>query len=442
MDKGFLTDYSVKQLEEDTKYTELLVESKFEAAREFSKARIGRLDEPVGRSAQFLSLWPQVPFFGTIIVPLSPFTEPHFKLFHGFGASEIDDLVDFARETNRVAFVLNDVAEEFVGLDFLDPIFTEMKPTMDVVYPPPLLAERMEEYMSYRNEFDTLARINFYKYMDKINQLMSPTLGPSADRSISWATNLMHTYAYLGTMGYKDIKEAIADCIVESPYTAHGMLLSLDHLLISPMTDLYGSIHNITIEQVERWKSVAGRVGFQQGSGSNLYKSMLREEKGMQFPSDIGRFLMRKLHNYPETLDGCRFVCGLYEQYDLRRIVTSLQQAISEKDYSAIASKAGQLSEALDKVWADSSKVERNKNAIRAGMTISLGLVGAVASGPIGPFFGGILGGLGFQVAEQILQVKTDSISDKLSKWITPNYLVNIYEFREHGMKSKASSSS
>jgi hypothetical protein len=438
MDKDFLTDYAAKQLEEDMKFAQLLLGSKFEAAREFSKARIGKLVEPVGRSAQYFSLWPQVPFFGTITVPLSPFSEPHFKVHHGFGASDIDDLVDFARNTSRIAFVLNDSAEEFAGLDFLDPIFTEMKPTMDITFPPRLLAERQKEYMSYITEFDTLARINFYRYMDKITQLMTQSLGPSADRSINWATNLMHTYAYLGTMGYNDIKEAIADCIVESPYTAHGMLLCIDQLLVSPMTDPYGAIHNITTEQVNRWKSVAGRLGLHHGS--KVYESILREGKDMQFPSEIGRFLTRKMHNYPETLDGCRFVCGLYDKYELRRIVVSLQQAISQKDYSSISSNASQLSEALDKVWDDSSQAGRNKKAISAGMTIGLGLVGAVASGPIGPLSGGLLGGLGFQVVEQILDVKTDSISDRLSKWVTPNYLVNIYEFRQDTMKNKASS--
>jgi hypothetical protein len=121
----------------------------------------------------------------------------------------------------------------------------------------------------------------------------------------------------------------------------------------------------------------------------------------------------------------------------LRQVVNSLQRAVSEKDYSAIESGTSRLSEALDNVWADSRHVERNRNAISAGMTIGLGLVGSIASGPIGPAIGGLLSGFGFQVLEQILQVKTDSISDRLSKWITPDYLVNIYEFkREHAIKS------
>lgn len=437
MDKEFLTDYAMKQFEEDTRYAQLLAENNFEAAREYSHARIGKLSEPVGRSTQFLSLWPQVPFFGTTIVPLSPFTEPHFKVFHGFGASEIDRLVDFAKETNRVAFVLNDDAKEFAGLDFLDPIFTEMKPTMDIAFPPILLSQRKKEYMNYRDEFDTLAQINFYRYMENVTQLMSDDLGPSADRSTSWASNLMHTYACLGTLGYEDIKQAIADCIVESPFTAHGMLLSLDHLLVSPMMDAYGAIHNISIGQVERWKSVAREVGLRQGHGDKLSGRILSREKEMQFPSEIGRFLIRKLHNYPETLDGCRFVCGLYEQYELRQLVNSLQRAISEKDYAGITSNAGELAEALDKVWADSRRIDRNKNAIRVGMTLGLVLVGAVASGPIGPVSGGLLGGLGFQVAEELLKVKTESISDKLSEWTAPSYLLNIYEFnRQHGLKS------
>jgi hypothetical protein len=158
-------------------------------------------------------------------------------MVHGFSASEIDRLVDFARETKRVTFVLNDDAREFVGLDFLDPIFTEMQPTMDNVLPTSLFAERLDEYMRYRDEFDTLARVKFYQYMSAVTEFMRESLGPSADRSIGWASNLMHTYACLGILGYEDIKQAIADCIVDSPRAAHAMLLSLDMLLTGPSLD-------------------------------------------------------------------------------------------------------------------------------------------------------------------------------------------------------------
>jgi len=433
MDKDFLTDYSSKQLNDDDKLADLLEHSQFEAAREFSRTRIGALGEPVGRSARGFSLWPQIPFFGTIIVPLSPFAEPAFKMVHGFSASEIDRLVDFARETKRVTFVLNDDAREFVGLDFLDPIFTEMQPTMDNVLPTSLFAERLDEYMRYRDEFDTLARVKFYQYMSAVTEFMRESLGPSADRSIGWASNLMHTYACLGILGYEDIKQAIADCIVDSPRAAHAMLLSLDMLLTGPSLDPHRAIPNISREELERLQALTSG----QGPGGDAHQNILTQPDRIRFPSEIGKFLMSKLQNYPETLDACRFVCGLYDHHDLRQVVNSLQRAVSEKDYSAIESGTSRLSEALDNVWADSRHVERNRNAISAGMTIGLGLVGSIASGPIGPAIGGLLSGFGFQVLEQILQVKTDSISDRLSKWITPDYLVNIYEFkREHAIKS------
>jgi hypothetical protein len=433
MDKDFLADYSAKELEEDDKLASLIEHGQFEVAREFSRRRIGRLGEPVGRSARGLSLWPQIPFFGTIIVSLSPFAEPSFKLVHGFSTSEIDRLVDFARETNRVAFVLNDDPKEFAGLDFLDPIFTEMQPTVDNTLPDSLFTQRLDEYMIYRDEFDTLARANFYQYMSGVTQVMRESLGPSADRSTSWASNLMHTYACLGILGYEDIKQAIADCMVESPQAAHAMLLSLDILLIGPTLDPYRAIPNVSHDELKSWEATT-RL---QSSGDDVYQRMLKQTDRIRFPSEIGKFLMTKLQKYPETLDACRFVCGLYDQHELRRVVNSLQRAISKKDYSAIESEANRLSMALDHIWVDSEHLERKRNAISAGMTVGLGLVGSIVSGPIGPAIGGLLGGLGFQVLEQILQVKTDSISDSLSRWITPDYLVNIYEFkRDHGIKS------
>jgi hypothetical protein len=436
MDKEFLTDYAAKQLEQDTRFAKLLEEKKFEEAKQLSDARIGGLEKPVGRAAQFASLWPQVPFFGTIIVPLSPFSEPHFTTYHGFHSSEIGEIVNFAKQTHRVKFVLNDPADEFAGLDFLDPIFKEMRPTMDNVYPPQELTHRMKEYMDCYSEFDALARINFYRYMETISRQMRPLLGPGADQSTSWASNLMHTYAFLGSMGYVDMKQTIGDCLIESPRVAHTMLLSLEHLLVSPVTDPYGAIHNVTSEDVARWKSATAEAALGHGLPRNYYERVAEERKDVQFPSEIGRFLIRKLHNYPDTLDGCRYVCGLYDQHELRRIVISLQQAISKKDFSAISSESDQLSKALDEAWSDSKQLERNRNAIRGGMTFGLGLVGTLAALPFNPALGGLLFGLGFQVLDQVIQLKTDSISDRLSKAVTPDFLINIYEFkRDHSSK-------
>jgi hypothetical protein len=57
-------------------------------------------------------------------------------------------------------------------------------------------------------------------------------------------------------------------------------------------------------------------------------------------------------------------------------------------------------------------------------------VLGAVAAGPVA-FVGGLLAGLGYTITEKILELETDSISERIAKSLTPNYLVNIFDFKK-----------
>ncbi|GAI26656.1 unnamed protein product [marine sediment metagenome] len=45
---------------------------------------------------------------------------------------------------------------------------------------------------------------------------------------------------------------------------------------------------------------------------------------------------------------------------------------------------------------------------------------------------GGLLAGLGFEVAEKILDIRTSgSMSEKITKWTASSHVIHVYDFRK-----------
>ena len=91
------------------------------------------------------------------------------------------------------------------------------------------------------------------------------------------------------------------------------------------------------------------------------------------------------------------------------------------------------LSIILDNIWKDSKKIKFKSEISSFGVSVSLGLIGYLASGLEGV---GILTALGYNTLDKILDIKLESISEKIAKIISPNYLVSIYDFKgKHNIK-------
>ncbi len=105
MNKELLSEYGVREREENQK-TIALAKTHFEAGKIYYKSRYTHLKAPVGWFAPFESIWPQIPPYGTLIIELMPIAAERFAAYHGFDISDIDQLIDFARGTGRIGFVL------------------------------------------------------------------------------------------------------------------------------------------------------------------------------------------------------------------------------------------------------------------------------------------------------------------------------------------------
>ena len=92
------------------------------------------------------------------------------------------------------------------------------------------------------------------------------------------------------------------------------------------------------------------------------------------------------------------------------------------------------MSEILDNVWNDAERLRMEAAGIRFGVSLNLGLIGEIAAGLPGL---GIMAGLGFTAVDKFWGMQNDSVSEKIAKFVNPNYLVSIYDFKKkHALKN------
>lgn len=91
--------------------------------------------------------------------------------------------------------------------------------------------------------------------------------------------------------------------------------------------------------------------------------------------------------------------------------------------------KIQENSEILDNVWSDKTIPRRVKD-LQIGIPLFMAAIGGVAAGPIGAT-GGFLAGLGYNLAEKIIDLNTEGLSERLAKLKTKSYQANIYDFKK-----------
>jgi hypothetical protein len=426
LDKEFLNNYSAKETEEVERILRLPLD---ESVQEYRK-RFPRIQEPIAWSHGGMSIWPQIPLCGTLIVGLAPAaqdfanTKP-FAAFLGFDPEDVPQLVDFARNTGKVAFVLSKDPKEYAGLGFLDPIFLELKPPRAVATFP-YTPQEAKRFRLKKAEFETLARNNVYKDMEKMEASpLRKMLGPGYDFQHAFRATA-NTYAILDYLGYRDLTNLVSDALLEpdagnSQVQMARVLLGLyGELIVTPSTELLKGIHNMNLAgYLDPTSLLLGKDNADRGISSLLPRSF-----------EIGKFLMKKLIPYPIGFEACRAMCDRYDHYDLQHVLSSLQQAARVADYSEIHDETKNLTDVLENAWRDCKKVGTRQKMFSFGIPMAMAILGTAAGGLTGPY-GGLLAGLGFALGEKFIEIKTDSISERIAKHFAQSYLVNIFDFRK-----------
>lgn len=410
MEKEFLEDYEQKEHSEYEKFRKKVLEGKFDSKKERypPNERFHKLKEPVAEAYAFESIWPQVPLFGSLIIPIFPRDKEHFQEIHGFEANDIERLVDFAKDTGKIQFALRAYPTAYIGLDFLEPIFTELRPPLPVVYPFEDVIEK-KEIKKYTIEFYTLAGFGLLDY------IKGAYLQLGEEYTKKRIDDYLRDYILLKSLGYDDIVDNIEEAMVCDLSEALGMYAAFGNLITEPKVKLLRATEVYSREYILEL--------FQIGRGMEKFEQEIR---GIMFSYDIGKFLMSKLAYMPEGYHACVKLIDSYKQEDLYKVAEALDKGIKEERKDEVYEKKNEFEAILDKVWED-GRVEMRKEGIKYGIPISLGIIGTLLGGPAT----GILAGLGFSVPDRIIGINTERISEKIAKIITPNHCVAIYDFKK-----------
>ncbi len=412
MDRDFLVDYKYREDEYYTRFVEDICNRKFVIGKDESpyKNRYVNLQRPVtelNRSNENKfkeTMWAQIPFSGSSIIALPAFSKVDFEE-QFFDTRDIPKIVDFIKETGRLQFALPDYILDYEGLDFLDPIFLELKPPAYHLTPMGAFASD-EEIRNAINEFTTVAEINFTKFLD-----FRKAEGVPLRNLVSAYVGAQMTFVTLKLTKNSLAREA-EKLLVDDPVQAIRLLALANIFIEIPAFNLLVNSFNFPMDRIKE---------------AELYPVNVHP-KNIQFEHEIGKFLLTKLTYAPQGLDACKEIMYRYDKNDLRKVQKSLNQSIVENNPQAVNSSAIELSEILGNVWDDKTIPLRIKG-LKIGLPLSMAAIGSVAAGPIGTA-SGLLAGLGFDVLNQMIDLKTDGLSEKLAKIKTKSYQANIYDFK------------
>ena len=407
MDREYLEDYEHKENEQYEKFLKDIQEDRFnfEKDRYPPDKRFIKLQEPVTVLSSVRTtrnFWAQVPFCGSLVLGIDSLPERIFEKTH-FSISEIPKIVDFVKETGRLQIGLCDRPTSYKGFDFLDPIF-ELDPPILRGFPLTIFGTE-KEISIVKEAFSTLGDINYFDYLQNILDQMG--IPP---RKIFY--DHMCVYVFLKLGGYT-IGKDIDSLMVDNPEKARSLFQLCKGFIVHPLMDARSDLMNFTFEEI-RW--------------SQNLPFIYRPER-IQFPCEIGKFLLRKLTYAAQDIRACNNLIDNYNAYDLRKIQKSLNEAILTNQPDIIDKSVERLSEILDNVWNDKTIPKRIKG-LEIGVPLSVAALGSVAGGPIGAV-GGFLAGLGFDVLSKSVEIGAEGLSERIAKWRTKSYQANIYDFKK-----------
>jgi hypothetical protein len=150
-----------------------------------------------------------------------------------------------------------------------------------------------------------------------------------------------------------------------------------------------------------------------------------------EFSYEVGKFLNDKLKLIsPKNIDGAVELSKKYDIYDLRNVMNALNEAVKTKNIDVINEKSEEIPAIFEHVWNDAKKMRERVETVRRRISLGIGVIGSVVTYPIiGP--GGLLVGLGFGIGDYLADKKIYGASEKIVKWKTQSFLINVYDFQK-----------
>jgi len=415
--KEFLEDYEQEEIENIDRFMKEVHDSNLTSLSMYPPAhRFPKLCQPVSRLLIPSTLddvpailWSSVLLSGTTIGALTPHSQSTFEDMHGFKIREIPEIIDFIKRSGKLAFRLREPPTAYKNLEFLEPIFEELRPPVMIKLPLTVFFDE-KEIRKHMVEFSTLASINFWNHVGQGLRNVGLGLG-SLVETMDSASEI---YACLKALGYRDLVEEIENLVVLNPSTANDRLIQSRDLITGPLRETF------TTSRIFDRHRYSMQKAFAESQVSSLPKP--------QFPGEIGKFMFGTLMHSPPSLDTCEELCMHYEEHDVYKVANALNEGIIQNEPDAVKKKSAELSTIMNNLW-ETKKLQRKSLGVRFGIHVLFGAVGPVAMALTGGL-SGVLTGLGFEVGNAFFAIKSDKIAEKIAKRLSPNWEAIVYDFK------------
>jgi hypothetical protein len=417
MNREFLYDYEKDEIARQEQHYEKVSKGQIEPTGYPDNTRFTKTNNPLVLCDTNIyryygeKIWSQIPFAGTLVIPLNPSTKSSFLAEHSFDVKDIGRMIDLAKEAGRVQFVLSSKPTSYEGLDHLQSIFEEMRPP--IVTTPWHLLGSNEDYDRWINEFNQIAVASYDDYLkNRVEKI-----GESKQYLKSTKDYQASVYAKINWLKMEDAVEDVKKYIKAAP----GYVLSLLDYCGFLTENIFNPILLNTNYSLETLKS---------------YNSNIKAQPGARFqaPVEIGAYIMNKIIKNPQDYYGCLGVIEKYNENGLYKVLESLDTGLKRRKKDRVLDITEQLGILLDNIWKDASNVKQHQTVTSwsiSGASITIGIAGSMfAEDPII----GLLASLGLPALEKLSHIIIRS--KKVTKLFNPDYIYNIYDFKEkHSIK-------
>jgi hypothetical protein len=258
-------------------------------------------------------------------------------------------------------------------------------------------------------QFETLARFCFYKMVDSILEKIGVKVVEDYPR---WHAALRRWYIYLRAKGLNSIAQEVENTLVDNPRKALALLSSYGSFLIAPDTDPLRSIRNFPKQWVMEIAQDAERHGIDVGD--------------ITMPCEIGSFLMENLTFVPNGLEACKDLITRYDHRDLYKVMKAINEAAMDKKPDLLRLESDELHRTLRQVWDDTGGMKTNMAIANLMIPLAIAVPGVVAS----PFVG-LLGALGFSIADKVIGATGESLNEKIVGSLSRPSMFTLYNFKK-----------
>lgn len=383
IDHNFLEEYEGQEFEAFTRCPNV-------------SKRIGEIKKPIFQiTGPCSSIWSQVAFSGTTIFPLHPLSKTVFENGWKISVDEFPSWIQFVKETKKIQFVLTAQPTAYENLDYLEPILRELKPPL---------------YTQIGGDNKELLKIQSRCTEDIFSLIFSSPKWMAILYS-SGGTYIIQDYiksvAFLRYLGLKDIADTFLENFLVNPEFSRDYLIAAYDILADPIIDPFQANRSYCIEKI--------RSAYQMGIPL----------PGQPILPEIGSFLMKKCTHYPESLEACKRLIDRYEDHDLYRVHSALNDAVIDRDNSSTIRLNNELGEILDNVWEDTT-VKSNATAYRFGIDAVCGVVGNVITPG-----SGLLASIIPEIVNETNSCYLDHFSEWIAKKIATPYMATIFDFKK-----------